>query len=200
MTFEELGIKNDMPKGWLKEKSHMKIYDMWRSMWRRIYSSSYYYDCSVIDDWRLLSNYYNWFITLPNYQNFLDNLNLMWCIDKDDICPGNRCYCPEYCTLMLQSDNTKERLMRCGNPFSSSDIKRVCNFNEKARVNSGLSRRKPVIGRGVKIILLMSAKDGKKFGFAPSNITNCLKKRYFTHKGYKWYYINYKHNKRYRRV
>lgn len=39
MTLEELGIENDMPKGWVRGKNqpkwHRSLYDRWKHMWER---------------------------------------------------------------------------------------------------------------------------------------------------------------------
>ena len=205
LSLKELNIKNDMPRGWVcgknQPKWHSTLYDRWRRMWSRCNSPEYpsYYGLPVDDRFRLFSFYVEVVSSLDYFTEFCNSPNL-YHIDKDFKNGQLLGYTPDTLKIIYYKDNIDEMLNRCGNPFTGSKVKRVCNFNEKARINSGLSRRKPIIGIGKSIILLHSAKDGIKLGFNPSNITNCLKKRYATHKEYKWYYISYKHNKRYRKV
>ena len=103
----------------------------------------------------------------------------MWSVDKDSKCSGNKNYYPEYMTLMHHSDNARERINRNGDSF--------------------LKPKQPVIGiplDDTKIIILVSSmSDVSKYGFDKGNIGRCLAKKFKQHKGYKWYKVNFKHNK-----
>ena len=64
------------------------------------------------------------------------------------------------------------------------------------------AKSKPVIGIPLdstnKTILTIARKDVSNYGFDPGHVGKCIRKVYKAHKGYKWYWINYKHNKKYR--
>ena len=61
------------------------------------------------------------------------------------------------------------------------------------------TKRKPVIGiQYNSIVLLKSTLEAYNKGFDQGNISRCLKNPKSTHCGYKWRYINFKHNKIYR--
>ena len=187
MKLIDFGIVNDMDRGWVRGKSqplwHNKVYHMWVDMWNRvtnIESRSYtnYKDCKIHEDFRYLSNYVNWIMNDPNFEAFCSTCNTVrWTVDKDMKHPGNRNYYPEYMTLTTLSENTKEKNNRKGNPKPKA----------------------PVIGIKVdSIILLKSMIDGDAKGFDYSNISKCIRKKYKSHKGYRWYKVNYRHNKKYR--
>lgn len=56
-----------------------------------------YQDCYVCEEWKYFSNFKKWFD-----RNYVDG----YAIDKDIICKGNRCYCPEYCSFVPQRINS----------------------------------------------------------------------------------------------
>lgn len=76
-------------------KTTKEAYKHWTLMLRRCYSNrkefSSYKDCDVCKDWLLFSNFYKWFI-----ENYVDG----YALDKDLICKGNKCYCPDYCCFI----------------------------------------------------------------------------------------------------
>ena len=110
------GCINDMPKGWLKESNvNMHIYDFWRLMWRRVGSHPNYKDCIICNDWKYLSNFFDWITKEDLYKIFSEH-PYGYCIDKDMKKPGNKIYSPEYCTLTTISNNSKEMIERCGSP------------------------------------------------------------------------------------
>lgn len=176
----------------LMTKLGHKIYNLWYGIWergglnKREKYLKYYADVTVCDEWIYLSNFISWLELQPRYEEFVNNLQLRWVIDKDAKKAGNRVYCPEYCTLMLASDNCREVLSRCGNPTPWSRLG---------------TPKTPIIGiSNFKIVLFKSQSDTKLLGFNIHNINSCLKKRLKTSQGYKWYYINYKHGKRLRKI
>lgn len=180
-----LDIYQDMPRGWESEHpSHRKIKNMWRKMWDRCTnkdnkSYKWYSNCTIEESWRYLSNYYVWFKSLPNYQDFLVNPDLMWCIDKDLIVTNNKHYGPYTCSLITQSVNAKESLNRNGlaNPRKS-----VMAISQKDNI----------------ILLFTFMNDVVKHKFNPSSVSKCCRCIQSKHKGYKWYYVNYNHNRNYR--
>ena len=178
-------IYNDMERGWSQGKYqplwHKRVYTMWRSMWSRVYSNKYYFGSLVHPSFKYLSNYVKWIESQPRFEEFCATCNTTrWNIDKDYKYPGNKNYYPEYMTLMLDSDNTKERNNRNGNP----------------------TPKQPVIGvpleKTKKIVLTVARIDVSNYGFKPGNVGMCLAKRRKSHKGYKWFRVIYKHNNRYR--
>ena len=196
---DEVIIYNDMNYGWAKGKNqplwHSRVYMMWKGMWRRAYTEIYWFGSLIYPSFQYLSNFVTWIESQPNFDNFCSTCDrVRWSIDKDAKCPGNRNYYPEYMSLMLGSDNSKERINRKGNPSHNKEY--VCKSSRK--------RMKPVLGIPLdkvnKIILTTSNKDVVKYGFDPSHISKCLTKKYKSHKDYKWYRVNYKHDKIYRRV
>ena len=185
LTYKD--IINDMPRGWVRGKDqpiwHRKVYDMWRDTWGRVtdinnWRYEYYKDCKILEDYQFLSNYVKFVMSEPRFEEFTKTCDkVRWSVDKDKKDPNNRNYYPEYMTLTTQSENSKERNNRKDLP------------NPKV----------PVIGIKVdSIILLKSTKDGEAKGFDQSAISLCIRKLHKTHKGYRWYRINYKHNKTYR--
>lgn len=85
-------------------------YEVWMDILYRCYShrrskkQMAYKDCYMCDEWKRFSNFKKWFDA-----NYVDG----YAIDKDLICKGNKCYCPEYCVFVPQSINnvilTKKR-------------------------------------------------------------------------------------------
>ena len=63
------------------------------------------------------------------------------------------------------------------------------------------AKSKPVIGipldEANKIIITIARKDVSNYGFDPSHVSNCIRKIHKSHKGYKLFRVNYKHNKKY---
>lgn len=190
MTLEELGIINDMPRGWVRGKFqpiwHKKAYYLWYSNWDRCKNSKhpsyeYYKDCKIYEDFKYLSKFVDWLISEPRFKEFCETCdNISWSIDKDKKDINNRNYYPEYMTLTTVSENSKEMIDRRGNP------------NPKVPVIA--------IDKNNKVLLFKSTLDAKKKGFDQGNISKCLKGKYKTHKGYKWYKVSYSHNLRLRKI
>ena len=109
----------------------------------------------------------------------MENIDLRWVIDKDIKQPGNRIYSPEFCILTLASTNCKDVLTRYGNP----------------------KPKRPIIAiSSSKILLFHYLGDAHSKGFYQGNIVSCCKGKIKSYKGYKWYYLNYKHGKRLRKI
>ena len=192
MKMSDYGLINDMPKGWVfRYKHHKVINKMWKGMFYRSYDEEFhkkkptYKNCEVYDEFKLLSNFVAWIKSEPRYDEFKANPH-GWCIDKDMKSPGNKLYYPEYMTLTTRSENTREQVLRCGNSHLLY-AKRTYHT-------------KPVIGiNNNSVVLLKSISHGKLKGFTPNGICACCNKRQHTHRNYKWFYINYKHNLRLRK-
>lgn len=190
MTLEELGIINDMPRGWVSGKNqplwHLKVYNMWRMMWDRVknpmnHCYSNYKDVIIYDDFRFLSNYLSWVECEPRFNEFKKSCNkICWTIDKDEKSLLEKRYHPDTMSLTTSLHNSK-----------------IMQSNKGCKVFAiiGISLDKD------SIIILHSQPSVRHLGFDPGTVNKCLKGRYHhKHKGYKWYYLNYKHNKRYRKV
>ena len=186
---DDVVIYNDMGRGWAKGKNqplwHRKVYNMWRQMWKRVYVDVHWFGSLIHPSFKYLSNYLDWIESQPSFEDFCTTCGtIMWSIDKDSKCPGNRDYYPEYMTLMPHSDNAKEEYNRNGIP------------------NSTPTPKKPVLGvpldRAKKVILTISNNEVSNYGFHCGAVSRCASKKLKFHKGYKWYKINYKHNRKYR--
>lgn len=189
MDMKELGIINDMPKGWKGGKNqplwHKKVYTMWKGMWVRVKDTDNkdyknYKDCEIYEDFKYLSKYVEWITQEPKFEEFCETCDkVQWSIDKDMKKPNNRNYYPQYMTLTTQNENLKERNNRRGNPNPKTPIIAINN---------------------TKILLFKFTRDANNKGFDQRHISKCINKlpHYKTHKGYKWYKVNYKHNLRLR--
>ena len=185
----ELGIINDMPYGWRRGKDqplwHLKVYYMWYGMHDRVKNPNNkeyenYKDREIYEDFKYLSKYVEWITQEPKFEEFCKTCDkIKWSIDKDSKDPNNRNYYPQYMTLTTGGKNTKERNNRKGNPTPKTPI---------IAINS------------TKILLFKSTLDAKNKGFDRRAISRCINKKQKTHKNYKWYRVNYKHNKTYNRL
>lgn len=175
------GNIRDIPISWLKDELwRYSIYEMWKGMWRRVSEHRNYKDCSICDRYIRLSNYFTDIPKLDNFSLFKENPK-GWSIDKDIKIPGNREYKFEAISLITRSENSRERQVR--NPYVPK------------------REPKPVIGISPKSILLFKVLSHVEFiGLDKSSVCECCHKDRKTCGGYKWYYINYKHGKRLRKI
>ena len=201
MTHEEvlqlLKDGYDKPRGWAGGKDqplwHQKVVRMWRGMWTRCYdpiSSNYKNYClSIIhDDFRIFSNYLDWIMKQPRFEEFCSTCDkVKWTIDKDK--NGNIHYFPEYMELTTQSENSKRRMQSKGSPMKDP-------LNAK---KSGSTRSYPIIGINVHdntILLFKSAQDAELLTnkkFTASCIAKCCRGQYKNggiHNDYKWSYLD----------
>lgn len=85
-----------------KNDAMRHVYSVWIDILGRCYKDKYpqkqrsYMGCSVCDEWKYFSNFLSWW-----NENYIDG----YAIDKDLICKGNKCYCPEYCSFVPQRIN-----------------------------------------------------------------------------------------------
>lgn len=193
MSRKNYEIINDMPYGWVSGKNqpkwHEKVYFMWLNMWRRCYGDVHYFGCQVHPKFKYFSNYVDFIENQPRFNEFKKTCcEVRWCVDKDIKQLWNKCYYPEYMTLTTQTENNEERQRRRG-----------CDELHSKKANR--KKSKPIIGISLankSIVLMNSIRDAEKKGFNHSLIIANLKHRQNSHRGYKWLYINYKHNNIYR--
>jgi hypothetical protein len=192
MTLEELGIENDMDYGWVAGKGQPKwheiVWHMWYDMHSRVKdpsSKNYknYKDCKIDSRFDKLSGYVNCILSQDTFTLFESTCeNIRWEMDKDMKVKDNRIYAPEYMTLCTHDENLKEK----HNRYKGIKLNRPKSC-------------KPVIGIGELILLFSSRNDVRNKDFDPSAVGKCCNGKYdHKHKKYKWYFINYKHNKKYR--
>ena len=171
-------------RGKEQPKWHEKIYRKWRSMWIRCYDPTHndypnYKHVIIADEFKIFSNYVKWIESQPRFEEFCSTCDkILWSIDKDK---NGGHYFPHMMILTTQSENTKEMLGRCGNPTS----------------------KHPIIGvSSHKILLFTTEIEVRSKSFDAGAVGRCCKKtwqkRKNIYKGYKWYYINYKHGRRLR--
>ena len=107
--------------GKYQHKTHKKIYDTWRLMFRRCYSEEYhkrqptYKDCEVCEEWRDFQNFAKWY-----EDNYYEVKNETMCLDKDILVKRNKIYSPYTCIFAPQRINllfTKNNKRRGNNPI-----------------------------------------------------------------------------------
>lgn len=118
---------------------HYKFYQVWKSMLQRCYDSKRfdiyptYKDCTVCDEWLLLSNFKRWFD-----ENYIEG----YALDKDIIVKGNKVYSSETCCFVPNEINallTKRQNFRGEYPIgvtshnNSSNYRATINLNGKKR-------------------------------------------------------------------
>jgi hypothetical protein len=85
-----------------KDVAIRHVYRVWMDMLERCYKNEgstkhkSYRGCYVCDAWKRFSNFLSWW-----KENYVDG----YAVDKDLVCKGNKCYCPEYCSFVPQRIN-----------------------------------------------------------------------------------------------
>ena len=187
MTLDDLGIINDMERGWVRGVAqplwHKRVYKMWYHMWNRCCNPNhkdyrYYKDSKIYHEFKYLSNYVSWISSQPRFQEFCEsNSDILWCIDKDSILKGNKNYYPEYMMLTTFRENSLESLARNGNPFI---------YN-----NPSFSQRKPIIAVGSHILVFESLTEACHKGYATkSKLIDNLKDPIKPYRGFRWFYLD----------
>lgn len=117
------------------EKSHA----YWYKMMQRAYCPDYkedhptYEEVIVCEEWHCFQNFAEWVCKRKQYGMFGFNL------DKDLIKPGNKVYCPEYCSLVPQEINkltvrkSEKRYLPQGVTESGDKFIARCRANEKEK-------------------------------------------------------------------
>lgn len=179
-----LGLMKDgsKPKTWENDEV-TREYHVWRAMIKRCYDPKFleeqptYKDCKVCDRWLVFSNFLEDIKSIEGYELWKNNPNQGICLDKDIKSNGSKVYSLETCCFITQSENSKERIERCGHPNNIQGIK-VYGINvkteERTRVFDSLHEVE------------------RELGFNPSNIGKCLNGEhgYKTCGGYKWYKVD----------
>ena len=198
MTLEELGIVNDMPKGWLGfHPANRSIYDKWKRMWIRttedfIKTRPTYKGTTVCDEWRYLSNFVKWIETQDLYDEFM--LNIKGYSLEKDLVEGNKHYSPSTVVLTTRSANSRNSIERNGSVLSEYQGDKHPSKN----MDINRSRRKGVIGLSSnKIVLIKFRLDAYNFGYYPTHIRRSIREKSL-YKGLRWYNLNHRHSKTYR--
>ncbi len=170
-------IYNDMERGWVRGNTqplwHRTVYDMWKKMWVRVYTGLHWFGRTIQPEYKYLSNYVNDIIKLDNFDLFKENPK-GWCIDKDIKGGTYEGYYFQYLSLITRRENANE----------------VWSTREKRYVQPLV----PIIAISLKdntILFFKSAKYAKSLGFRSSGICNCIKGRFKSYRGYRWFYLDW---------
>ena len=160
------------------------MYNLWVLMLETCYLNKYptYKECQVSVRWRKLSNFISDINKLPNYDLCVNNPHQRVSLDKEYFRPC-KVYSVNTTGFNTISNNSKERIKRCGNPMNNSIVV----------VKMAKSLGKPVRAINVKTghtLYYESARDAeRKGGFNHSAISACCRGVTKTHRGYYWSYI-----------
>ena len=98
---------NDMEYGWIgKSELNKRLYKLWHGIIQRVYSEKWhiqnpsYKNCTLQEEWHLLSNFVDDVVKIDNYELWLNNPGKYISLDKDIKEPGNRCYCVDKCMFV----------------------------------------------------------------------------------------------------
>ena len=173
----ELGLMKDGSKPKTKKNGkHTREYELWKAMLTRCYSDKYhekqptYKDCTVCNRWLVFANFLEDLPLIENYKLWRDNPNSRVSLDKDSKIQGNKVYSLKTVKFISSSDNTKERLKRCGMPARPRKVMAI-SLTEN------------------KVIIFKSMLQTEKLGFDQGSISKCCQGKRKSHKGYIWKYI-----------
>ena len=106
---------NDMEYGWVgKSELNKRLYKLWHGIIQRVYSEKWhiqnpsYKNCTLQEEWHLLSNFVDDVVKIDNYELWLNNPGKYISLDKDIKEPGNRCYCVDKCMFVTMQENSRE--------------------------------------------------------------------------------------------
>ena len=148
-------------------------YLLWSRMLQRCYSDKLhekyptYKGCQVDERWLVFANFLHDLPLIDGYSLWRDNPNTGVSLDKDSKVEGNKIYSLETCKFVSKSDNSKERIERCGTTKPSKKVMAISLIENK-------------------VIVFQSMKQAEKLGFDQSHISKCCNGECKTHKGYKW--------------
>ena len=154
-----------------------RAYHVWYGILQRCYDVKFhennptYRDCTVDEQLHSFSYFLEHMNLIENYDLWLNNPNDRIAIDKDIKIPNNKHYSIETCIFVSQTDNTNERLERCGN----GEVKVVGTL----------------IKTGEVTVFDSITQASQYTGASMGNITKCCKKEkgYKSAKGYRWEYL-----------
>ena len=148
-------------------------YGLWHNMLTRCYSEKWheecptYKECSVCERWLVFANFLEDLPLIDGYELWRDNPKQRIALDKDSKVEGNKVYSLENCCFISQSENSKERIARNGNPNPPKKVMAM-SLTEN------------------KVIVFQSTHQAEKLGFDQSNICKCCNGKLKSHKGYQW--------------
>ena len=156
-------------------------YILWHGMLQRCYSDKYhethqtYKDCTVCERWLVFANFLEDLPLIEGYEFWRDNPKQGIALDKDSKIEGNKIYSIDTCKFVSKSNNTKERVKRCGLPnCDGKTIRKVMAISLTEN----------------KVIIFQSMTQAKKLGFTQQNISACCNGKHKSHKGYKWKFVD----------
>ena len=151
-------------------------YKHWANMLERCYSKRLhkqyptYKDCTVDEKLHNFSYFLENIHLIDNYEEWKNNVNVRWHLDKDIKNPGNKHYSIENCSFLTVSDNAKERYSR---------LQGIENYSNNTR---------EVICLETKIIY-NSIQEAEKENKC-TNVGGCCKGVYKTSGGLHWMYLD----------
>lgn len=177
-----LGLMSDgsKPKTSNENGTKTREYTVWQSMIQRVYDPKLHerfpsYKGSILEDCLHCFAYFLEHIHLiPNYEYWLNHPSERVALDKDIRGKGNKVYSLDTIMFVPQSENTRERLERCGNSFGSQPTK-VYGINIKTSEKT-------------KVFESMS-EASRELGINYQNISHCLNGKLKTTGGYTWHKI-----------
>lgn len=179
-----LGLMSDGTRPKTRENGKMtREYGLWKRMLERCYSSKFQeknpsYKGSILEDCLHCFAFFLEHVirNIPNYEYWLEHPNEGVALDKDIRGDGGKIYSRDTIMFVPQSENTRERLERCGNPIKPIKIYGVnVKTGEKTKVFNSISEA------------------SSEMGIKHSCISGCLNnKKQKTAGGYKWYKVEEK--------
>ena len=131
------------------------LYTSWINLFHRVNNPEKYptySDVTVCERWF-------------SYDNFFEDMADTWfkgaSLDKDSIKPGNRVYCKEYCKWVNKSDNSRERINRCGNPNKIKTRSKKVYCIETGEIFQSVKEASELKGFGASIIASVCRGDRK---------------------------------------
>ena len=126
-----LGLMSDGSRPKVGENGKdTREYKVWHSMIQRVYDPKFQeknptYKGSILEEELHCFAYFLEFVIrdIPNYEYWLTHPNEYVALDKDIRGNGSKIYSRDTIMFVPQSENTKERIERCGNSFGSQPIK-----------------------------------------------------------------------------
>lgn len=193
MKIGKYGQCNDIP-GFCSiyaPKVNKTIYQLWHNCivrgrdyeWQK--QNPCYIGCYTVDEVLVLSSFVNWIEQEPRFKEFCETYDkIMWSIDKDIKCDGNKTYAFKYMTLLPLSENVLARIDKHGSPMK--------NTSTSSKVSKSNSH--PIIGIPLddssNILVYNSLREARKDNFDPTNISRVCRKMQNQYKKYNWHYLN----------
>lgn len=145
-----------------------RTYELWYQMLRRCYDEKQlernkgksYVNCTVCERWFDYSNFATDIITLPGYENWLNQS--CYCLDKDTINPGNKIYSKEYCCFIPSTENVRDIHKR--NP---QNIEKLHELN----------KTKYILTKDDEVLVFNSEKEACEYvGVVKCSVASCYRR------------------------